>query len=148
MKTSSLIIVLFISIGSIKAQEKTIKGRVIAEDFDTLVGVSIYVNDTIEVGLTDMEGFYQITIPTSERILIFHFLGLEAAKIELEDSCENVEVTMMYSVSYDFKQPKYVDRKREKRFKKLKEIHSQAFNKGIFKSKCPCYTRQFNSYNE
>ena len=45
--------------------------------------------------------------------------------------------------TYDFMSPRKVDRLREKEFEKLLELHSQAFQKGHFKTEEPCVIRKF-----
>ena len=60
-----LLILSFITMCNLYSQNKTIKGRVIAEDFENMIGVSIRINDTIEFGRTDMNGFFKIDIPVS-----------------------------------------------------------------------------------
>lgn len=139
-------IVLSVSICSLYSQDKTIKGRVISEDFEILPGVSIMINDTVEVGRTDLKGFFQIDIPISEKKIIFVFVGMESTTIELVDKCDKIEVVMMSIHSYDFMTLKRAERKRKKRYKKLPEIHKQAFEKGIFETEYACYNREFESF--
>lgn len=57
-----------------------------------------------------------------------------------------LKLVMMLSSTYDFMSPKKVDRLRMKRFKKLPELHKEAFEKGIFKTEKACYTREFIPY--
>lgn len=140
-----IFIVLSVSSFSLYSQNKSIKGRVIDDNLETLPQVSIMMNDTVEVGRTDIDGFFQIDIPVSEKKIVFMFLGLEPAIIEL-DKCDEVEVVMMLSSTYDFITPRRVERKRKKRYKKLPEIHEQAFEKGIFKSSVPCVSYVFTKY--
>ncbi len=141
-----LFIVTGISISSLYSQTKTIKGRVIAEDFEILPQVSIMNNDGVEVGRTDMNGYFQIDIPISEKKIIFVYVGMESTPIELTDKCDKIEVVMMNAVIYDFITLKRAERKREKRYKKLPEIHKQAFEKGIFETEYACYIRKFEAY--
>ena len=138
-----IFIVLCVSNCSLYSQNKTIKGRTITDQFETMSFVSIMINDTIEVGRTDLNGFFQIDIPVSEKKILFRSVGLEPAIIELVDTCNEVEVVMMLSSTYDFKTPKKVDRLRKKRFNKLPELHKEAFAKGIFKTDKACYTQEF-----
>ena len=138
--------VISISTYSIYSQTKTIKGRVIAEDLETMPGVSIMIKDTVEVGKTDMNGYFQIDIPISEKKILFWFVGLEPTTIELVDKCDKTEVVMMYIYTYDFITLKRAEKKREKRYKKLPEIHRQAFEKGIFKTDKACYIRNFEPF--
>jgi len=140
-----IFIVLYVSSFSLYSQNKSIKGRVIDDNLETLPQVSIMMNDTVEVGRTDIDGFFQIDIPVSEKKIMFMFLGLEPAIIEL-DKCDEVEVVMMLSSTYDFISLKKVDRLRMKRFKKLPKLHKEAFGKGLFKTEKSCYTRVFIPY--
>ncbi|WP_321515394.1 hypothetical protein [Marinifilum fragile] len=147
MKKILIVFIVFsVSICSLYSQNKTIKGRVISEDFETLPGVFIMVNDSIEVGRTDLNGFFQIDIPISEKKILFEFVGIDPTTIELVDKCDKIEVVMMYTYTYDFITFKRAERKRKKRFKKLPEIHKQAFDKCIFETEYPCYKREFESF--
>ncbi|MCJ8167550.1 hypothetical protein MKJ04_22095 [Pontibacter sp. E15-1] len=136
-------IVFCVSICSVYPQNKTVKGRVIDNNLETLPHVSIMINDTIEVGITDLHGFFHIELPVSVKKLKFGTVGVDWASIELEDKCDEVEVVMMLSGTHDFITLKKVDRIRMKRFKKLPELHKEAFEKGIFKTDKACYTREF-----
>jgi len=146
MKKLIIFIVLSVSTCSLYSQNKTIKGRVIDDNLETLPYVSILINDTVEVGKTDLNGFFQIDIPISVKKLLFSTVGIELASIELVDKCDEVEVVMMLSSTYDFITLKKVDRLRMKRFKKLPELHKEAFEKGIFKTDKACYTQEFIPY--
>ena len=141
-----LFIVISISMCSLYSQTKTIKGRVISEYFEILPAVSIMINDTVEVGRTDINGFFQIDIPISEKKILFVFVGMEPTTIELVDTCDKIEVVMMADYIYDFITLKRAERKRKKRYKKLPEIHKQAFEKGIFETEHACYNREFEPF--
>lgn len=141
-----LLIVISVSMCSLYSQNKTIKGRVISEFFEIMPGVSIMINDTVEAGRTDLNGFFQIDIPVSEKIILFGSVGLDPTTIELVDKCDKIEVVMMLSSSYDFITLKHADKKRGKRYKKLPEIHKQAFEKGIFETEYACYNRKFEPF--
>ncbi len=141
-----LFIVISVSTSSLYSQNKTIKGRVISDDFETVPLASIMINDTVEVGRTNMNGFFQIDIPVSEKKILFMFVGMDPTTIELVDKCDNIEVVMMLSGTYDFITLKRADRKRKKRYKMLPEIHKQAFEKGVFETEYACYKREFEPY--
>jgi len=141
-----LFIVFSFSICRLYSQDRTVKGRVIDDNLETLPYVSIMINDTVEVGRTDLKGFFQINIPGSEEKIVFMFLGLEPAIIEFVDKCDEVEVVMMLSGTHDFITLKKVDKLRMKRYRKLPELHKEAFEKGIFKTDKACYSRDFIPY--
>ena len=138
-----IFIVLSVSTYSLYSQNKTITGRVISDFFEIMPEVSIMINDTVNVGRTDLNGFFQIDIPVSAKKILFRAVGLDPATIELVDKCDEVEVVMMSSGTYDFLTLKKVDRLRMKRFKKLPELHKEAFEKGIFKTDSASYTQEF-----
>jgi hypothetical protein len=135
--------VLSVSTCNLYSQNKTIKGRVISDQFDTMLEVLIIISDTVEVGRTDLNGFFQIHIPDSVKKILFRSVGLDPTIIELVDKCDEVEVVMMLRGTNDFITLKKVDRLRMKRFKKLPELHKEAFDKGIFKTDSACYTQEF-----
>jgi len=141
-----LCLVLCVSTSSLYSQNKTIKGRVIDDNLETFPYVLIAIKDTVEVGRTDLNGFFKIDIPFSVKKILFGSVGLDPATIMLVDKCDEVEVVMMLSGTYDFRTLKKIDRLRMKRFKKLPGIHKEAFEKGIFKTDNACYAREFIPY--
>lgn len=128
------------------SQNKSIKGSVISNRFDTLIDVVITINDSIEVGKTDVNGFFRIDIPDSVKKILFKGVGVEPTLIVLVDKCDELEVIMLLSSSDDFMTLKKSDRLRKKRHKRLPELHKEAFAKGIFKTDKTCYTQEFIPY--
>lgn len=147
MQIDKLLILLLISgfvTGRGYSQNRTIKGKVVDNHaFQSLGYVSIVINDTVEVGRTDLGGFFQIEIPVSLKKISFRSVGMESADIELADECDEVEIVMMMRANYDFITLKKVDRLRKKEFKKLPELHKIAFEKGLFKTDKACYSQEF-----
>jgi hypothetical protein len=139
-------IVLCVSTSILYAQNKTIKGKVVDTNLETLPYVSIVINDTIKVGKTDVNGFFQIAIPVSVEKISFESVGLDPATVKLIDKCDEIEVVMMLRGTYDFITPKRVDELRMKTFRKLPKLHKEAFEKGIFKTDKACYTQEFIAY--
>ncbi len=138
--------VLCVSINTLHAQNKTIKGRIVDDNLETLPFVSIVINDTIKIGKSDVNGFFQIDIPVSVEKISFESVGLESATIKLVDKCDEVEIVMMLSGTYDFTTLKRVNKIRMKRFKQLPKLHKEAFDKGIFKTDKACYTQELIAY--
>jgi len=136
------------SLNGIYAQSRIIKGVIINDYLENMPGVSITIDDTVEVGGTDLNGVFQISIPASVKKLSFGAVGLEVTSIELADECSEVELVMMLRSTYDFMTLKKVDRLRIKRFRNLPKLHKEAFEKGIFKTDKGCYTREFIPDNE
>lgn len=149
MKISLILCLVFsLSIGGLYSQNKTIKGKVITESLEISPYASIVINDTVKIGKTDLNGYFQIEIPITLRKLLFMGVGMETASIELVDKCQEIEVVMLSSFTYDFMSLKKVDRRRKKRFKKLTELRREAFEKGIFQTANVCYIQEFIPYSK
>ena len=127
----------------VKAQDITLQGRVISDNLEVLPEVKITNNKDELLTTSDIEGRFEVSIPNEVLELNFSFIGMEPTKIELSDTCDVLEVIMMIDAIYDFMSLKRVDRLRKKRFKKLPELHKEAFEKGIFKTDKVCYTQEF-----
>ena len=116
MKKLSVIFLLFGGLTcNLYSQDITLKGRVIDENLETLPGVSIRISDTLEIGTTDLNGFFQVNIPVYEKKILFSSVGLDPTAIELSDKCDKIEVVIMLSGTYDFITLKQADRKRKKK---------------------------------
>ncbi|MFN8258253.1 MAG: TonB-dependent receptor [Bacteroidales bacterium] len=75
---------LFLLSANVLAQ--TIKGTVIsAEDNQPLPGVNVSIKGTTIGALTDLDGKYQITVNSSQDILVFSFMGMKTVEIEVAD---------------------------------------------------------------
>ncbi len=134
--------------GDLFCQSRTITGRIISEDLEPLPLIYIQDIDTTLIGKTDLDGSFKIEISSSTDSLLLCSLGIEWATIQLTSDCDTLEVVMMYDYIYDFISLRKVDRLRFRRFKKLHEIHKQAFDKGLFKTESPCYKQIFEPYFE
>ena len=145
-KVASFFLILTVSISILNSQNKIVEGRVLDDNLEILPAVQIFIKDTIEIGKTDFDGFFQIEVPISENKLLFEFVGIDPATINLVENCDEVEVIMMLTGTYDFMSLKRAEKKRKKRFKMLPELHKQAFEIGLFKSEESCYNRDFEPY--
>lgn len=71
---------------SVRAQERTISGRVTStEDGSALPGVNVILKGTSTGTATDADGRYSLTVSQSGGILIFSFIGLQSREIEIGD---------------------------------------------------------------
>lgn len=141
-----IFIAIVVSVSNLYSQNKTISGKVITEYLEPVPYALIFINDSVEVGRTDSNGFLQIDIPVSVEKLLFKGVGFEPAIIKLAGTCNDVEIVMMLSGTYDFMTLKKVDKLRKKKFNRLSEIHKEAFSKGIFKTNNVCSTQEFIAY--
>lgn len=68
------------------AQERTVAGKVTsAEDNSPLPGVNVVLKGSTVGTVTDVEGNYRLTLPSSTSVLVFSFIGLKTQEIEVGD---------------------------------------------------------------
>ncbi len=126
-------------------QKRIIIGKVITEDLNPLSEGTIRCSDTILLGKTDIEGKFKVEVPIEIKTLSFSGLGMERTIINLPDSCDYLEVILMYQVIYDYITANKADKLRLERFKKLPELHQLAYQKGIFLKTEYCFIQDFIS---
>jgi hypothetical protein len=127
-------------------QDRSIIGKVISEDLESISTIRIYDMDTSLIGETDLEGLFTISISQETEILLLHGIGLEWTTVQLINNCDNIEVVMMYHVIYDFTNSRKIERLRKRRCKEIPEIYSSAIEKGIFKNEEKCYNQKFYQF--
>ncbi len=68
------------------AQERSVSGKVTSqEDGTALPGVNVVVKGTTNGTVTDAEGNYKISVPSSGGSLVFSFIGLSTTEVEIGD---------------------------------------------------------------
>jgi hypothetical protein len=133
---------------NVSRQSRVITGRVITEDLNLQPYVRIQNSDNVLLGTTDIDGKFNIAVPFETKTLIFNWIGMEWTFINLNDSCDHLEIIMMSDEIYDYMSIRKVDRLRAIRFNKLHDLHQSAFLNGIFKLEKPCYHQDFISSKE
>jgi len=87
MKKLFLLIVLFVYAGSytLFAQTTVITGRVTSsiEGEGPIPGVTVVVKGTTIGAITDIDGKYSITVPTSATTLIFSYVGMKSQEVQI-----------------------------------------------------------------
>jgi len=138
-------ILTIISVTHTAGQTRNLTGKIIGYDFQPFINTKIFNIDTLEIGKTDMTGNFNIAVPYDTKTIIIADVGMEWKRLDLADTCNNIEVILLPSWTYDFKTLKKVDKLRKKEFDKLPSLHKTAFEKGIFKSYKRCYVDNFIS---
>ena len=91
-------------------QDRAVSARVINDYLEIMTYVSIVVDDTVEIGRTNLNGFFRVDVPASTTRIVFRAVGMELAPIELTDKCNEVEIVMMLGSTYDFMSLRKVDK--------------------------------------
>ncbi len=82
---------------SVSAQQRTISGTVTGGDNSPIPGVSVVASGTTLGTITDLQGNYSLSVPTTVKTLIFSFVGMETLEITL-DARDIYNVTLTESV--------------------------------------------------
>jgi TonB-linked SusC/RagA family outer membrane protein len=91
--------VLTLASSELWAQERTVTGRVTgAEDGTALPGVNVVVKGTTNGAVTDSEGKYTLSVPTTGGVLVFTFIGLKSQEVEVGDR-STVDVALALDVT-------------------------------------------------
>ena len=126
------------------SQNKMIKGIVVDEcDLEPIIDVRIIVNDSNYVGVTDINGRFKIEIPLSVNEISFRALAMEDVNLKLSEKCDNIELIMIGRAHYDFMSYRRINKERRNLYKQLPVLHKNAYEKGLFLTPEPCYTREF-----
>lgn len=126
--------------------QKIITGRVIDEDLEAMPFVRVLVSDTLFLGETNLEGYFEVSVPKGTDDISFGSVGYEMAPVSIPDSCADLEVILLYNVLYHYISNRKVDRLRKRRFDKMPELHRTAMENGLFSKEAPCYQREFVPY--
>lgn len=93
IKVSFLMLLLFLSMGSIQAQT-TVTGTVTDSKKEPMIGVSVKVKGSVIGTVTDFDGNYKLSIPDANNaVLTFTFLGYKTQEIAVR-SRSSVDVTL------------------------------------------------------
>ncbi|MBN1819764.1 MAG: TonB-dependent receptor [Prolixibacteraceae bacterium] len=80
-----LLVLLIVCLGYTMAQ-KSVTGKVTAEDGSLLTGVTVFVEGTTVGTITGVDGQYSITVPSGGDVLVFSFIGMETQKVTVGDN--------------------------------------------------------------
>ena len=126
-------------------QTNTLTGKVIDDEFSPIYQASIFTADTVLLGKSDINGNFRLIIPSNTKSLIIAWVGMEWKFIDFSSECNNLEIILQPSSTYDFMSARKIDKLRKKDFDKLPALHQLAFKKGVFKASKPCFIDKFIS---
>ena len=97
-KVSLLIIILFLVVKPVIAQQKhTISGYIKdAETGEELIGATIYIKELKTGGITNVYGFYSLTIPSGKYTIDYSYIGYTTQSIEInlvQSIMNNIELS-------------------------------------------------------
>lgn len=72
----------FLSIGFALAQAQSVKGTVVDEGGEPIIGATVLLKNTTKGVLTDINGVFTIEVPNDNSILVFSFVGYEKQEVK------------------------------------------------------------------
>lgn len=70
--------------GSLRAQDRTVSGKVTSpDDGSAIPGVNVVLKGTTNGAVTDVDGNYNISVPSTGGTLVFTFIGLKSEEVEI-----------------------------------------------------------------
>ncbi|MDR0960945.1 MAG: TonB-dependent receptor [Mediterranea sp.] len=88
-------LLLLIAPGKLLAQQTVVSGHVIdATDNSPLIGASVMIKGTGTGTITDVDGNFNLSVPTSGATLVFSSIGFKDQEITLQRGQQRVNVTM------------------------------------------------------
>ena len=132
MKTATLLLffLLFITTGSLLAQNATIKGVVLDENNAPISGVSISYND--DGTQTNFDGYFFIEVPAEQEVvLIFSHLSFKSVQVTVPGLSPNSDFEMNPVMKIDVEQigEVVISRKKRKRVEGITTISPEAIRK-------------------
>jgi len=82
------LLVTFLGLTSATFAQKTVSGKVVDESNEPLIGVTVAIQGTTIGTISDIDGKYNITVPsgTDEGIMVFSFIGYESVTMPIPAS--------------------------------------------------------------
>lgn len=74
-------------------QERTIRGKVVDEMNEPMIGVNVVVKGTTLGTTTDLNGEYSIQVPSANSVLVFSFIGMKTEEIGVKN-LRTINVTL------------------------------------------------------
>lgn len=117
-------------------QERSVSGRVLsADDNAPLPGVNVLLKGTSSGTVTDLNGNYKISVPSSESVLVFSFIGYGSEEILVgAQSTINVNLTTDISELNEIVVIGYGTIEKKDATGTLAKVSTKEFNKGVISS--------------
>ena len=78
-----------------QSEKKTVKGNVMDEYGQPLVGVAVQVKGTSLGVVTDLDGNFSFSIPVDSRALLFSYLGMKTQEVSANKSNYKIAITSL-----------------------------------------------------
>ena len=93
-----LLLTLFMAFAHNSFAQKTLSGKITNENGQSISGASLYIKNSMDGTLTDLEGQYQLSLPEKESTLVVRAVGFETQEIFV-GSKTTLDVRMTMAIS-------------------------------------------------
>ena len=80
------------------AQERTVTGKVTSQEGETLPGVNIVIQGTVQGAISDLEGNYSIVVPGPDAVLVFSSIGFTTQAVPVGNK-STIDLVMALEVT-------------------------------------------------
>ncbi len=80
------------------AQERTVTGKVTSEEGESLPGVNIVIQGTVQGAISDLEGNYSIVVPGPDAVLVFSFVGFTTQTVIVGNQT-TIDVVLVFDIT-------------------------------------------------
>lgn len=117
------------------AQEaRTVRGTVVDETGEPLVGVTIIVSGTSTGTITDFDGKYSVNVPASAKTLVFNYMGYVKQSVEIKGNRIDITMEPNQQLIDEVVVIGYGTQKKEDLTGSISTISEKDFNKGVISS--------------
>ena len=79
----NLLLVLSLFSASVAFAQVNVKGKVVDSKGETLIGVTVIIKDTRQGTVTDIDGEFSLSVPSTSSTLVFSYVGFKGVEIPL-----------------------------------------------------------------
>lgn len=126
--------ILLIPVSAYAQTRRTVTGTVIDEIGEPLIGATVKVVGESIGAITDFEGHYTLTIPTTVKKLSFSYVGYEEYVVDITSDVIDVKMKSNSKVLDEIVVVGYGVRKKEDLTGSISSVGEKDFNKGVISS--------------
>jgi TonB-linked SusC/RagA family outer membrane protein len=98
-RTMLLLISISLFSATLYAQTHTVKGKVVDEKGEAVIGATVKLKSRPQGTVTDINGNFSIAVPRGESALVISYLGYVTREVPVNGSSNNLQVTLVASAN-------------------------------------------------
>ena len=124
---------------------RNITGKVTDDHGNPLVGAKVFVKNTKRGTVTDLSGYYRISLQPGDKVLVFSFFGMETTEVKIKEK-KTINV-ILYPEALELEEVLVPDYPRIKAEKRAMAVVSYDMSAGsyTYSSVPPAYNPNFNT---